>query len=115
MRLQRKYLLSPSLLSLVSVLVTSGVVIRRHIHVKIVLQLPLQGLERGTILFVLLPALHHDVMHDFGAGGGAGHPVALENPLDHLVVRHSWKDQTIITTYQAGNNDFALNLGKLQQ
>lgn len=113
--------MSLSFYSLVSMLVTSGVVIRRYIQVEIVLQLPLQGLERRTILFVLLPAFQHNVMHDFGAAGGARHPVALGNPLDHLVVRHGWKDQMIITTYQARNNDFALNVevfhnfDKLQQ
>lgn len=57
--------------SLVSMLVTAGVVIRRYIQVEEVLQLPLQGLECGSILFVLLPAVHHNVIHDFGAVGGA--------------------------------------------
>lgn len=71
-------------------LITAGVVIRGHIHVEEVFQLPLQGLERGPVLFILLPAVYHDVVHDFGAVGGARHPVALRNLLDHLVVAHGW-------------------------
>lgn len=79
--------------SLLSVLVTAGVVVGGYVQVKEVLQLPLQGLECGPILFLLLPAVHHNVIHDFGAAGGARHPVALGKLLDHLVVRHGWKNQ----------------------
>lgn len=79
--------------SLVSVLVTVGVVVGGgYIQVEVVLQLPLQGLECGPVLLVLLPAVYHYVIHDFGAAGGARHSVALGNPLDDLVVRHGWKN-----------------------
>ncbi len=94
---QREYVSFCPLLSicpsLLSVLVTAGVVVGGYVLVKEFLQLPLQGLECGPILFVLLPAVHHNVIHNFGADGGAWHPVALGNLLDHLVVRHGWKNQ----------------------
>lgn len=80
--------------SLDSVLITACVVVGGHIQIKVVLQLPLQGLECGPILFALLPAVHHDVIHDFGAAWGAWHPVALGNPLNHLVVGHGWKNHS---------------------
>lgn len=72
----------------------ASVVVGGHIQIEVVLQLPLQGFECGPILFILLPAVHHDVIHDFGATWGAWHPVALGNPLNHLVVGHGWKNHS---------------------
>lgn len=77
-----------------TVLIMASVVVGGHIQIEVVLQLPLQGFECGPILFILLPAVHHDVIHDFGAAWGAWHPVALGNPLNHLVVGHGWKNHS---------------------
>lgn len=73
-------------------LITVGVIIRCHIHVKKVLQFPLQGLECRPVLFFLLPAVHHYVIHDFRAVGRTWHPVAQRNPLDHLQVCHGYNN-----------------------
>lgn len=79
--------------SLVSGLIAIGVVVGGHIQVKEVFQLPLQSLKSRSVLFILLPAVHHDVIHDFGAGGGAWHPVALGNLLDNLEVCHGLEEK----------------------
>lgn len=77
--------------------VTAGVVVGRHVQVEEVLQLPLQSLECGPLVCVLLPAVHHEVIHDFGAARRAWHPVALWKLLDHLVVCHGWKNHVRMT------------------
>lgn len=71
-------------------LITVGIIVRYHVHVKKVLQLPLQGLECGPVLLFLLPAVYHHVIHDFMAVGGTWHPVALWDPLDHLQICHGY-------------------------
>lgn len=76
-----------------ALLITTGVVIWGHVQVKEVLQLPLQGLERGSVLFLLLPAVRHNVVEDSGAVRGARHPVAHKDLLHHLLVGHGWNDQ----------------------
>lgn len=81
-------------------LITVGVIIRCHVHVKKVLQFPLQGLECGPVLFFLLPAVHHYVIHDFRAVGRTWHPVAQRNTLDHLQVCHSYKKQITAHSYE---------------
>lgn len=75
-------------------LITVGIIIRCHVHVKKVLQFPLQGLECGPVLFFLLPAVHHYVIHDFRAVGRTWHPVAQRNPLDHLQVCHGYNNHS---------------------
>lgn len=75
-------------------LVTVGVVVRYHVHVKEVLQLPLEGLESGPVLFFLLPAVSHNIIHDLGTAWWASHPVPSWNLLDHLVVAHVWNDNS---------------------
>lgn len=79
-------------LSPINVLITIGIIIRCYIQVKEVLQLPLQGLKCGPILFILRPAVHHHVIHDLGAAGRGWHSVTMGNFLDHLEVRHGWKN-----------------------
>lgn len=86
-------------------LVATGVVVRCHVLVEEVLQFPLQRLKRGPLQFVLLPALQHDVVDDSVAAGRAGHPVALRDPLHHLVVGHGWK-RNRRGSLQAGKDDF---------
>lgn len=86
----------------VNELITGGIIIRCHVQVEVVLQLPLQSLKRGPVLFVLLPAIQHDFIHNFGAAGGARHPVAHGNPLDHLVVSHGWNNQSDMVTDLTG-------------
>lgn len=83
---------SSLLCSLDNVLITIGIIIRCYIQVKEVLQLPLQSLKCGPILFILLPAVHHHVIHDFGAVGRRRHSVTMGNLLDHLKVCHGWKN-----------------------
>lgn len=74
-------------------LIAVGVIVRYHVHVKKVLQLPLQGLECGPVLLLLLPAVHHYVIHDFVAVGGTWHPVAQWDPLDHLQICHGYNTE----------------------
>ena len=73
-----------------TVLVTVGIIIRGHIQVKEVLQLPLQGFEGGSVVLIVLPAVRHDLIHHLGTVWWAGHPVTRGHTLDHLVVGHGW-------------------------
>lgn len=75
-------------------LIAVGIVVRSHIHVKKVLELPLKGLKCWPVLFVLLPAVHHYAVQDFRAGGGTCHPVAQRDPLDHLQVCHGYNNHS---------------------
>lgn len=75
-------------------LITVGVIVTHHVHVKKVLQLPLQGLKCGPVLFLLLPAVNHDVIQDFRAAGRTWHPVAQRDLLDHLQVCHGYNNHS---------------------
>ena len=84
-----------SIMACCVVLVTVGIVIGTHVQVKKVFQLPLEGLKGGTVHLILLPAVHHDLVHHFGTVRWAGHPVPCGKPLDHLIVGHGCRTETM--------------------
>lgn len=60
---------------------------------EVVLQKGLQVLEGGPLLWVFLPALHHQLMQGRWAVLRARHPVASLHLLQHLAVVHAWRGQ----------------------
>lgn len=57
---------------------------------EVVLQKGLQILKGGPLLWVLLPALHHELVQGGGAVLRARHPVASLHLLQNLAVVHAW-------------------------
>ena len=55
------------------------------------LQLPLQGLECGPVILVLLPAFKHNFVECRGTGGWTRHAVAMLHLVKHLGIRHACK------------------------
>lgn len=60
---------------------------------EVVLQKGLQVLEGGPLLWVFLPALHHQLVQGCGAVLRARHPVASLHLLQHLTVVHAWREE----------------------
>ena len=53
------------------------------------LELPLQGLEGGPLLRLLVPALEHNLVQLLRAVGEPLHAVAVADLFQHLAVRHT--------------------------
>ena len=58
-----------------------------------VFKLPLQGFERGSLHWVLVPALQHNVVEGWRTARRTLHPVAVFHLVQYLGVGHSCKEK----------------------
>lgn len=70
--------------------VSGRLLILRIVHGEEVLELPLQGLERGSLQRVLVPAFEHDVVESGRAILRTRHAIPVFHLVKDFSVCHAW-------------------------